>query len=99
MDTETRDTGMEPIQAVAGEPALFGRLAASEEHPHLALLCPDCGGADVLTEPALDQQGEPIGLLLVICGSCGRQLGELPRPAADPAAGSVRSGSPSEAEA
>jgi hypothetical protein len=39
-------------------------------------LCQRCGGTDLLAEPELDQE-EPTGGLLVTCGSCGRQIGEL----------------------
>jgi hypothetical protein len=77
MNAESKDTGREPLRAVSGEPAFFGRLAASEDYPHVPARCTHCGGADLLTEPELDEEKEPTGLILVLCGSCGRQIGEL----------------------
>ncbi len=41
-------------------------------------VCPDCGSADLLPEPATNADGLPTGLLLLTCVSCGRELGELP---------------------
>ncbi len=39
--------------------------------------CPDCGGSDVLSEAAVDADGQPTGEMLLSCATCGRALGEL----------------------
>jgi hypothetical protein len=41
-------------------------------------ICPNCGGSDFLTEPAVDEDGMPTGMILVTCASCGSELAELP---------------------
>ena len=40
-------------------------------------VCPDCGGSDILSEAAVDADGQPTGELLLTCATCGRALGEL----------------------
>ncbi len=54
-------------------------------HPNRIESCPDCGGSDILSEEAVDTDGEPTGELLLTCATCGRALGELlpPAPAAE----------------
>jgi hypothetical protein len=44
-------------------------------------VCPDCGVSDVLSEAAVDADGQPTGELLLTCATCGRTLGGLPPPA------------------
>lgn len=61
----------------------FGEATSPE--PALSI-CPSCGSTDLLTEPALDEEGMPTGTVLVSCEACGRHLGELPPPAPSPVA-------------
>jgi hypothetical protein len=47
---------------------------------HLTALgaCPSCGSIELLSEPTVDEDGTPTGLLRVSCSMCGWELGELP---------------------
>lgn len=65
------------------QPDFFGQASSPETIPSL---CPACGSTDLLTEPAVDEDGMPTGTMLVICESCGRHLGELPPPEPSPVA-------------
>ncbi|HZT07914.1 MAG TPA: hypothetical protein VFC51_12855 [Chloroflexota bacterium] len=40
-------------------------------------VCETCGGASVVTEPELDRDEIPTGVLIVRCDGCGRELGRL----------------------
>jgi hypothetical protein len=44
-------------------------------------VCPTCVESDVLSEAAVDADGQPTGELLLTCATCGRALGGLPPPA------------------
>ena len=48
--------------------------------------CPKCDAVDLVTEPAVDEEGLPTGLALVSCPACGWALGELPPPPPSPEA-------------
>ena len=63
------------------EAELSARVNATRNRDSTAstpLICPNCGGSDLLTEPSLDTLGEPTGAIRVTCRGCGRDLRELP---------------------
>ena len=80
MDARERDPDLEPGEAIAGEPAFFGRQATVGEHAHIPSTCPACGSPELRSEPALDDEEEPTGLLLVTCAACSRELGRIAPP-------------------
>ncbi len=41
------------------------------------LICPNCEGTRVVTEPELDLDGIPTGGLVVCCAACGYVFGDL----------------------
>ncbi|MBX6772776.1 MAG: hypothetical protein IRY83_13680 [Chloroflexi bacterium] len=41
------------------------------------LICPNCEGTRVVTEPELDLDGMPTGRLMVSCAACGYIFGDL----------------------
>lgn len=51
-----------------------------------APICLACGSLELITEPALDQDGAPTGLLLVTCATCRREVGTVQPPAPSPEA-------------
>jgi len=61
-------------------------MLPNREH---VVVCPNCGGSDFVTEPAVDDEGMATGVVLVTCESCGCGIGELaplePGPEAEPA--------------
>ena len=51
-----------------------------------APICLACGSLDLVTEPELEPDGAPTGLLLVTCATCRREVGTIKPPAPGPEA-------------